>query len=299
MTIRDTPRFPEGAPIEGASAGSLLAAVQAGVEVFDLAQPLTEATPHSPNAPPFRLSLLRRHGDVVRDDGGSFAADLIVTGGHTGTHVDALGHVSHEGRVYGGAAATHIQTGGRLMSLGIDQLEPIVCRGVLLDVAAVHGTEVLPGGYAITADDLAAAEAAAGVDVRAGDAVLIRSGWGCKFGDAAGFVGLDSGVPGPVEEAADWLADRGVRATGAETIAYERIEPGVGHQNMHVHRVLLVERGIPIIEMMRLDQLAAAGVHEFVLVLAPLRIVGGTGSPVRPLALVDGGPVPPASPSVA
>ena len=99
--------------------------------------------------------------------------------------------------------------------------------------------------------------------------------------------GHESGVPGPTEEAARWLAGRGVRATGAETIAYEQIKPEVGHALLPVHRLLLAEHGIHIIEVMNLSGLAAAGVHEFVFVLAPLKIVGGTGSPVRPLALVQ------------
>jgi kynurenine formamidase len=163
----------------------------------------------------------------------------------------------------------------------------MVCRGVLLDVAALHGTEVLPGGYGITEDDLAAAAQKAGVELRAGDVVLIRSGWSANFGDAGAFLGHDKGVPGPTEGAARWLADRGARATGAETIAYEQIKPEIGHKLLPVHRLLLVERGVHIIEVMNLAGLAAAGVREFVFVLAPLKIVGGTGSPVRPLAVVQ------------
>ncbi len=83
------------------------------------------------------------------------------------------------------------------------------------------------------------------------------------------------------------IADRGVRATGAETIAYEQIKPDVGHKLLPVHRLLLVERGIHIIEVMNLAEIAANGVREFLFVLAPLKIVGGTGSPVRPLAVVQ------------
>ena len=78
-----------------------------------------------------------------------------------------------------------------------------------------------------------------------------------------------------------------MRATGAETIAYEQIKPEVGHALLPVHRLLLVERGIHIIEVMNLTALAEAGVHEFLFVLAPLNIVGATGSPVRPLAVVE------------
>ncbi len=264
----------------------LLEVLASGAEVYDLAQPLATETPHSPNHPPFRMSLMRRHGDMVREDGSSAANEMFVTGGHTGTHVDALAHVSYHGELHGGTSAEETQRGGRFSTLGIDAMEPMVCRGVLLDVAGLHGADVLPGGYGITEDDLAAAAEKAGVEVRSGDVVLVRSGWSRNFGDAEAFLGLESGVPGPTEEAARWLAERGVRATGAETIAYEQIKPEVGHALLPVHRLLLVEYGVHIIEVMNLSEIAAAGVHEFVFILAPLKILGGTGSPVRPLAVV-------------
>jgi kynurenine formamidase len=265
----------------------LLEALASGTEVYDLAQPLATETPHSPNHPPFRMSLMRRHGDMVREDGSSAANELIVTGGHTGTHVDALAHVSYRGELYGGVSADEAQRGGRFEELGVDVMEPMVCRGVLLDVAGLHGTDVLSGGYGVTEDDLTAAAEKAGVEVRTGDVVLVRSGWSRNFDDAEAFLGHETGVPGPTEDAARWLAERGVRATGAETIAYEQIKPEIGHALLPVHRLLLVEYGIHIIEVMNLAGLAEAGIYEFVFVLAPLKIVGGTGSPVRPLAVVE------------
>jgi kynurenine formamidase len=265
----------------------LLKAIEAGVEVFDLAQPLAAETPHSPNHPPFRMALMRRHGDTVREDGSSASNELISTGGHTGTHVDALSHVSYKGHLHGEVSAEKAQRGGRFSALGVDTIEPMACRGVLLDVATLHGVDVLPGGYGITEEDLVEAERAAGAEVRTGDVALVRTGWAQYFEDAGAFVGHETGVPGPTEEAARWLAGRGVRATGAETIAYEQIKPEVGHALLPVHRLLLVEHGIHIIEVMDLTGLAAAGVYEFLFVLAPLKIVGGTGSPVRPLALVQ------------
>jgi kynurenine formamidase len=265
----------------------LLDALQDGIEVFDLAQSLAAETPHSPNHPPFRMALMRRHGDTVREDGSSAASELISTGGHTGTHVDALAHVSYMGRLHGDIPADEAQRGGLFSALGVDSIGPMVCRGVLLDVAGLHGVDVLPGGYGITEDDLASAEREGGVAMRSGDVALVRSGWAENFGDVVAFVGHETGAPGPTEEAARWLAGRGVLATGAETIAYEQIRPEIGHALLPVHRLLLVEHGIHIIEVMNLSGLAAAGVHEFVFVLAPLKIVGGTGSPVRPLAVVQ------------
>ena len=265
----------------------LLDIVSSGVEVFDLAQPLSAETPSSPNHPGFKMALMRRHGDSVRDDGSSAANEMIVTGGHVGTHVDALAHVSYKGRLHGGVSAEEAQVGGRFSDLGVDTIAPMVCRGVLLDVAGLYGTDTLPGGYGITEDDLEAAAQKAGVEVGRGDVALVRSGWAARFRDPEAFLGHATGVPGPTEGAARWLADKGVRATGAETIAYEQIKPELGHALLPAHRLLLVERGVHIIEVMNLTALAEAGVHEFAFVLAPLNIVGGTGSPARPLAVVE------------
>ena len=265
----------------------LLETIASGTDIYDLAQPLAAETPHSPNHPPFRMSLMRRHGDMVREDGSSSANELLVTGGHTGTHVDALAHVSYEGKLHGGVYAEEAQRGGRFSTLGVDALEPMVCRGVLLDVAGLHGVDVLPSGYGITEEDFEAASEKADVEVHPGDVALVRSGWARNFGDTEAFLGHETGVPGPTEGAARWLAEKGVRATGGETIAYEQIKPSVGHRLLPVHRLLLVERGIHIIEVMNLTELAADWVYEFVFVLAPLNITGGTGSPVRPLAVVE------------
>lgn len=264
----------------------LLEAVAVPRRIHDLAQPMSNGMASSPNHPGFRMALLRRHGDMIREDGGSAANEMIVTGGHVGTHVDALAHVSHRGRLYGDIDAFGAQVGGRFSRLGIDEMEAIVGRGLLLDVAGHRGLEVLPAGYGIGAADLEETAAAAGLEIRSGDVVLVRSGWSRYFADAERYVGAASGVPGPNEAGAQWLADRCVRATGADTIAYEQIPPGAGHRVLPVHRVLLVEHGIHIIEVMNLETLAQAGVHEFLFILAPLRIVGGTGSPVRPLAVV-------------
>lgn len=93
-------------------------------------------------------------------------------------------------------------------------------------------------------------------------------------------------MPGPGEDAARWLADRHVRLAGGETIAFEQIPAGAGHRRLPVHRVLLVEAGIHIVETMQLTPLLEAGATEFLFVLTPLRIVGATGSPVRPLAVL-------------
>jgi kynurenine formamidase len=259
----------------------------AGATVHDLAHGLKRGIPASPNHPPFQMSLLRRHGDLVRDDGGSAANEIIVTGGHVGTHIDALAHVSQDGKLHGGVDAAEVTSHEGFAVLGIDRFPPLLCRGVLLDVARVHGVDVLQPGYEVTVEDLERAEELAGTDVRAGDAALVRTGWSSHFDDAERFRGQADGAPGPGVAAARWLTSRSVAVTGGETIAYEVVPPGSGHRPLPVHRTLLVEAGINIIEVMDLRSLAAADVFEFAFVAAPLKLVGATGSPLRPLAVVE------------
>lgn len=253
---------------------------------YDLAQPFANGMPQSPSHPRFHLALTRRHGDAVREGGGSAAAELLVLGGHVGTHVDALCHVSQDGSLHGGLDADEAQRGGRFSALGIDTVQPFVCRGILLDVARVRGVDILAPGTVVTAADLEAAAERAGVTPRRGDVVLVRTGWARNWDDPEAFVGHASGVPGPGEEAAAWLAAHEIRAAGADTIAFEALAPGAGHSRLPVHRLLLVERGIHIIETLQLEDLVHDGVGEFLFVAAPLKLVGGTGSPLRPLALV-------------
>lgn len=266
---------------------TLLDAIAAGIAVYDLGRPLQTGIPSSPNHPGFRMTLLRRHGDMIRDDGSSASNELIITGGHVGTHMDALSHVSYRGELHGGVPVAEAMENGRFTTHGADTLPATLTRGVLLDVAGAHGADHLPAGYGITPEDLDLAAGRAGVEVGQGDVVLIRSGWGRLWSDAAAYVGLDTGVPGPTAAAADWLVEHGVRVTGSDTIAYEQITKEAGHGLLPVHRRLLVDQGVPIIEILDLESVAAAGVHEFCLVLAPLNVVGGTGAPIRPLAVVE------------
>ena len=268
---------------------ALLDVVQRGVRIFDLGRPMFVGMPQSPNHPSFWHTLPRRHGDMVRADGGSAANDMIVTGTHVGTHIDALAHVSQDGRLHGGTDAAEASIGGRFMEHGVHTIAPMVRRGVLLDVPAALGLDTCEAGYEITGKDLEAAETLAGFTVLFGDVVLIRSGWGRRFNEGTeAYVGNSSGVPGVGEAGATWLAQRQVHAVGADTIAFERLAPGGGHTLLPAHRILLVESGIYIIEALDLEELAAEAVYEFTLVLVPMNLIGATGSPVRPLAVVTG-----------
>jgi kynurenine formamidase len=253
--------------------------------VYDLAHPLESTMPVSPNHPGFRMALLRRHGDMVRADGGSAANEMIMLGGHVGTHLDALAHVSHRGRLFGGLDAQQAQLGGRFKELGIETVAPIFCRGVLLDVAGHRATDTLPAGEPITGDELRAVAIAQGSELPPHGAVLVRSGWARHWSDPATYLGHHSGVPGPDQSAAEWIAAGKPIVTGHDSMAYEWLAPGAGHALLPAHRVLLVEHGIHILENLDLENLAADRVYEFLFVCLPLKFVGGTGSPVRPIAV--------------
>lgn len=274
-----------------ASADPLLAAIGGGLRIFDLGRMLTVGMPQSPNHPPYWHALPRRHGDVVRPDGGSAANDMITMGTHVGTHIDALSHVSHNGRLHGGLDAVQAAHGGRFSALGVHTIDPMVCRGVLLDIPAALGIPRCDGGYEITVADLELAISRQGTAVRRGDVVLVRSGWGQHFdaGDGQMFIGRESGVPGIGADAATWLVALGVHAAGADTIAFECLAAGAGHSVLPVHRVMLVEHGVYLIETLALEELARAAVYEFAFILCPLPLYGATGSPVRPLAVTAHG----------
>ncbi len=264
----------------------LLAVISRGVTTYDLSRPYVVGMPQSPNHPAYTRTMPRLHGDTVRSDGASSANDLITMGTHVGTHIDALGHVSQDGLLHGGGSASELQAGGVLLEHGIHTFAPALLRGVLLDVPAALGVAACEAAHEITPGELECALELADVDLRPDDVVLVRSGWGARWDDGEGYLGTSTGTPGVGADGASWLARSRPRAVGGDTIAFERTGPAGPPALLPSHRVLLVEEGINIIETLDLELLARDGVREFTLVLAPLPLVGATGAPVRPLAVV-------------
>jgi kynurenine formamidase len=247
-------------------------------KVYDLAQPYFTGMPHHPVHPPFLFSLVKSHGEYVAPNGASSASDALALGSHVGTHIDALCHFSCGGKLYGGDDAAGVQSyGGGLRQHSIDTVAPILRRGVLLDIAAIAGVDVLPADFEIAPAQLDAA----GVEIRSGDVVLLRTGWARYFRDPGKFIAQVHG-PGPGLAGARWLSARGIFAAGSDTVAFEKVPDAA----MPVHVHLLVENGIHIIECLNLDELANAKVTEFLFVALPLKLEGATASPIRPIALV-------------
>jgi len=243
--------------------------------IYDLAQPYFPGMPHHPTHPPFLYGLVKQHGEYHTPAGNSSASDAIALGSHNGTHIDALCHFSCGGKLHGGIDVTAAQSyQGGLRAHSVDTVAPILRRGVLLDFAAAGP---LPADREITPADL---DAAAHVEIRPGDVVLLRTGWAQYFSDAAKFVAEVHG-PGPSLAGARWLSERKVFAAGSDTLAFEKVPD----PEMPVHIHLLVESGIHIIECLDLEQLAADRIYEFTFIAAPLKIKGATGAPERPLAI--------------
>jgi kynurenine formamidase len=248
---------------------------------IDLAQPYFPGMPHFPTHPPFLFGMTKQHGEIVLPNGGSSAADAIAMGGHTGTHIDALNHFSCDGRLFHDVEAETVQSwSGGVTHAAASDIAPIVRRGLLLDIARAEGVDALPEDFLVTPEHL---QRALRTETQPGDVLLLRTGWARFFPSARRYVNGGK-MPGPGIDAARWLSERQPFAVGSDTIAFEHLPSA----EMAVHVHLLVRSGIHIIEVLNLEELSLRQMHEFVFVAAPLKIVGGTGAPVRPLAF----PVP-------
>jgi kynurenine formamidase len=256
--------------------------------VVELGHPLEAGMPNHVSHPPFILSPYLRHGDFELPGGYTGANELIVMSGHAGTHLDAFAHVGCNGRLLGGQNVAEAYRDGRLSDHTIDTVAPFVCRGVMLDIARQRRVAALTPPEGIDAEELAATAEREGVAIEPGDCVLVRTGHGSRWGDPQCYLGEESGLPGITLEAAAWLAESGVALVGSDTPIVERCDPG--GVSLPVHLLLLAEHGVHLLENLELEALHAAGAVEFLFVCVPLRLAGSTGSPVRPLALLEGDP---------
>jgi len=259
-----------------------LCARVANGRVFEIGRPLEAGIPGLKPHPSFFFSLFRRHGDATLDEGVSTANDVFLLGGHVGTHIDAIGHVSRQEHLYGGEGIFGNQPGAAGLRVhGIETMGPVIARGVLIDMAPDGG--VLPDGHEVLAADLESACDRQGTVLQPDDVVLVRTGWGRYWSNPAKYTGTDGRTAGVGLEATDWLVAARPRAVGADNATFEPYEfPPTG---LPVHGRLIADNGVPIIEMLDLDELADAKAYEFLFLALPLRISGATGSPIRPVAI--------------
>ncbi len=249
--------------------------------VFDLSQPFDEAMPSSPTHPGFEMTIEQHHGQVARSDGITGSHERITLGGHVGTHVDGVCHVAVDGAIHPGVSVAEAFTGGRYVVGGIEAMPPYVGRAALYDLPGLLGRPLRPG-EAVTRDHLLAINRAGPAR---GEAVLLRTGWGARW-PGADYAQVEDGCPGLDLDAARYLSGRGVVLVGADTIAVEQLTGQHGLSRLPVHRHLLGECGINLLENANLEPLSDIPERVVTLICAPLKIVGATGAPVRPLALM-------------
>ena len=250
-------------------------------QVVGLSQPLSPKTPVPKHRAGIQHFMGRDGGDYAagarRPGGFQFAEDTVVLPLHIGTHIDALCHAWCDDCLYNGFPGQGTRSTTGALRCGIDKMGPIVTRGVLLDLVRLRGAPLGPRESIGRAD----LEAAASVEIEPGDAVLIRTGWLESQTTEISF----NEEPGIDVEAALWLAECGVAMIGADNFAIEAM-PFPAGTVFPVHQRLIRDYGIPLLEGLDLQPLAGHGRDTFLFVAAPLPFVGGTGSPLAPVAVL-------------
>jgi kynurenine formamidase len=209
----------------------------------------------------------------------------IVVGeiGQVGTQFDAFPHQTIGSSLYNCFPLEENATRSGFTKLGVENVGVLMTRGVLIDVAALKGVEMLPDTYEITPADLQQALERQKQTLQPGDAAIIHTGWSRLWGkDNARYVKTNPGIG---VAAAEWLAKQDPMLVGGDNWSVEigpNPDPAV---NLPVHQIMLVVNGIHLLENMKLGELAAAKAYEFALVLQPLKIQGGSGSTVAPIAI--------------
>lgn len=216
-----------------------------------------------------------------------FNSELVTSSMHTGCHIDALAHITlgSDPHWYNGYRAADYMTDFGPSRADVSAYPPILARGVLADVAGDRGVERLPAGAGISRAELQAVLGRQNTRIGEGDVVLIRTGIMRDWPNATKMSEADGS--GLQLDGAHWLADEvHVAAVGADNASVEMLPSGDPKRPQPVHAFLLVERGIPLIEFVYLEELARDGVYEFFFIALPLKINGATGSMLRPVAIV-------------
>jgi kynurenine formamidase len=204
--------------------------------------------------------------------------DAVLMPTHTGTHIDSLNHFGYGDAIFNGFQASQHLSNKGWTKAGADKIPPIITRGILIDVAGDKGMPTLPDSYEITIEDLQRALSKQGTTLQGGDAVLIRTGRMTLWPDPKRFMPNE---PGITKQSAAWLIDNGAVLLGADNMGVEK-KP---KSKEIVHPYVFAERGVCLLELLWLEDLARDKVYQFAFIAAPIKLRGATGSPTRPLAL--------------
>lgn len=251
-------------------------------EVIELGRVLSMDMPFAPGRL-FDLQTKRTNGPLGANKRYSNEELVITELGQVGTQLDVFSHQGIDGLLYNCVKIDEVATRNGFRKLGVEKIGALFTRGVLVDVAGLKGVDMLPADHEIGVAEIQAALARERVALQPGDAVLFYTGWGRLWGaDNARYA---ASSPGIGVAAAEWLARQDVALLGADTGPVEILPNPDRSLDLPVHQIALVVNGIFLLENLKLDQLAAESAYEFALVVQPLKIRGGTGSTVAPVAL--------------
>jgi kynurenine formamidase len=262
-------------------------------KVVDLGRILDEDTPKFPGRYWHQTLDVTPHYENLRraDSGGqgwgknqiNWITEIQAGTFQVGTQLDSIGHIQAGERFYNGWTTRDLVQSSGLARFGMETVPPVITRGVLLDVVAYKNVERLPAGYVITREDVEGTLKHEGLALRAGDAVLFHTGWGGLWGvDNAQFL---SGEPGPGLATVQWLYDRHIAVTGADTWSYGPVPGEDSERPFLVPQTMYVKLGLFGLENLATEQLARDGVHEFLFVLTHARTRGSTAAVVSPAAV--------------
>lgn len=212
----------------------------------------------------------------------SYTGDAVSMYTHMGTHIDALNHFGLNGRIYNGFAADDFLGDRGWRKAGAETIPPIVARGVMIDVAAARGVDMLAANTRIGAKDLEGALARQNLTLRPGDVVLIRTGRMQLYEKGEAFI---ADAPGLGMDAARFLVEHGAMVVGADNLSFEAFPSEIEGNYVPVHTYLLAQHGVPIIELAYLEDLARDHVYEFAFVGGSLKFRGASAAPIRPVAM--------------
>ena len=251
-------------------------------EVFELGQVLSATMPFFGNRR-FDVTLKRTLVNPEPNRRQSNEEIVYTELGQVGTQIDAFNHQTVGDSLYNCVKLNDVATRTGFTKFGIDKVGMLMTRGVLLDVAALKGVEMLSDTYEITVADLQGAMKRQNVTIAPGDAVLIRTGWSGLWGkDNARYVKTNPGVG---VAAAEWLVKQDPMLVGADNWSVEVAPNPDPKLNLPGHQIMLPISGVHLLENLNLADLAAKRVYEFALIVQPLKIQGATGSTVAPVAI--------------
>lgn len=246
---------------------------------------------HTPAFPPRSLSVTvlqpNQNGNRgLGDNHFTYNDDIFMGWLGIGPQIDGLGHAGIDHQYYGGRRYDDFAKADGLRELGLEKLPGLVGRGVMLDMAAYYGVDMVKEGTAYTAEDVKAAAKAQGVEIREGDIVLFNSNWmDLLDGDSPDPKRFGSVEPGLGVSGAEYLAEIGVMAVGADTWGMEVVPPEEEGVLFKAHQILQPQNGIYILENMDTRALADDGVHEFLFVLGQARLEGAVQMIINPIAI--------------